>query len=226
MLVINHVASALLIKKKFPGVNMFLILISVQLVELLWIIFCYTGIEYVTTSAEVKYLGDIQRAYMPFSHSLLSSLILAFTAYVVIKNLFKNTIAAVAVSLAILSHIVLDVFMIEIPLIFSDQFKVGTNLWTTSPYLAFYIELTFGFLCWWYYGGTRKLLAVIISFNLICFTLFSPDIIGYEHHLANKPELIITLVLCVIIITTILVGILSKKTLSVTTIPEVSPLNL
>lgn len=213
MLVINHAASALLIKKKFPGVNIFLILFAVQFTELLWIAFCYSGIEVLITSTDVKYFGDIRRAYMPFSHSLLSTLILSYIAYVVIDKVFKNRIAAAAISIAIMSHIFLDLLMTEIPILFFGEFKIGASLWTASPYLAFYIELIFGFLCWWYYGGTRKLLAVIILFNLIPFTLFSPDIIGYEQHFANKPNLILSLILVVIVVTTVLIGLLSKKKL-------------
>lgn len=223
MLAINHAASALLFKKRFPDVSMPLILISVQLTEFLWIVFCYLGIEYITTSEQVRYIGDIHRVFMPFSHSLLSSFVLSGFAYIVIKIIFKNNRTAIVVSLAILSHIVLDILMNDIPVIFFSEFTIGTGLWITFPYIAFYIELTFGFLCWWYYRGTRKLLAVIIFFNMLCFTLFSPDIVGFEQHLANKPALIILVILSLIIITSFLIGFLSKKMISLEPEPAVSP---
>jgi hypothetical protein len=39
MFAINHAATALVIKKKYPQAPMGLLLISVQLTELLWVVF-------------------------------------------------------------------------------------------------------------------------------------------------------------------------------------------
>jgi hypothetical protein len=225
MLPINHAASALLIKKNFPGVNIVLILICIQLMDILWIALCFLGVEFITTSDQVKYMGDINRTYMPYSHSLLSSVVLSLLAYIIIKVVFKNRLTAIAASIAIFSHIILDMLMYDIPVLFFDQVKIGTNLWASSPYLAFYLELTFGFFCWWYYRGTRKLLAVIILFNIISFTAFSPDIIGFEQHFANKTDLILLIIFSLTIVTLILIGFLSRKTIPLEHEPHFSPQN-
>ena len=48
MYAINHAATALLLKKKAPAAPLWPLLVSVQLVELLWVLFNYIGIEYFT----------------------------------------------------------------------------------------------------------------------------------------------------------------------------------
>ncbi len=53
---INHAATALLVKRKYPEARMLWLLISVQLMELLWVIFNYFGVEITTTEKTVKSL--------------------------------------------------------------------------------------------------------------------------------------------------------------------------
>jgi hypothetical protein len=50
MYAINHAATALLIKKKQPTAPILLLLISVQLVEIFWVIFNYLGWEHFAVS--------------------------------------------------------------------------------------------------------------------------------------------------------------------------------
>jgi hypothetical protein len=83
---INHAATALLVKKKYPETPMVWLLISVQLMELLWVILNYLGVERTTTEATVKTVSDIHLAYMPYSHSILSGLVLAVTGYLLVRK--------------------------------------------------------------------------------------------------------------------------------------------
>ncbi len=46
------------------------ILIAVQLIEVLWVVLNFLGIEKTVTETTVRYVGDIHLSYMPFSHSL------------------------------------------------------------------------------------------------------------------------------------------------------------
>ena len=50
---INHAATALLINKKWPGVPIIPVLLSVKLVEFLWVVFNLLGEETNTTEAQV-----------------------------------------------------------------------------------------------------------------------------------------------------------------------------
>jgi len=214
MFAINHASAALLFKKKYPDVKLVWLLISVQLVELLWVLFNYIGLEFTSTENTVKYIGDIHLSHMPFSHSILSTVILAFLAFVVIKLIFKNNTLAVAVSLAISSHIILDLIthVKDIPLtFFSENIMLGSMLYSSFPYLAFLFEMLFGVYCWWYYKGSKSLLAVIVVFNLFNFTIFSPDVIGLEQYFVHSPFLLTSVIFFQIVITLYLVRLFAKK---------------
>src|SRR5713226_3183581 len=70
MFAIDHAATALLVKRKYPSASMVWLLLSVQLMELLWVAFNYLGWEKTTTEQTVKSVSDIHLAYMPYSHSI------------------------------------------------------------------------------------------------------------------------------------------------------------
>ncbi len=214
MFAINHAATALVIKKKFPTAKMFWLLISVQLVEFLWVIFNFFGLEQTSTGIEVSYLGDIHLHSMKFSHSVLSSVIISLFAYAIIRYLFKEKSLALPFSLGVLSHIVLDLLTHakDIPLTFlPGSVKLGTQLYSLHPYAAFSVELLYGLFCWYYYKGSKTLLIIILGFNIANFTTFSPDVIGLEKYFADNPLLLVAVIAMQIIITLGLVGYFSKK---------------
>ncbi len=70
MFAINHAATALVIKKAYGTVPMIWILISVQIMELLWVVMNFIGLERTTTDREVQYVGNIHLSKMPYSHSI------------------------------------------------------------------------------------------------------------------------------------------------------------
>jgi hypothetical protein len=73
MFAINHAATALL-NRRYPNVSLVALLVSVQAMEFVWVLLNYLGIEPTTTEPVVRYVGDINPAYMPFSHSVLTVL--------------------------------------------------------------------------------------------------------------------------------------------------------
>ncbi len=108
MFAINHAATALIIKKIFKDVPIIWILLSVQLVELLWVLLNYLGIEKTTTEKEVKYVGDVHLSYMPYSHSIISMLGIAIIAWLILSKGFDLNDIGLAVGIGILSHLLLD----------------------------------------------------------------------------------------------------------------------
>ena len=105
---INHAATALLINRKWPGVPIVPVLLSVQLVEFLWVAFNLLGVEVTTTEPQVRALNDIHLAYMPYSHSIAATAVLAFTVWVVVAKLLNKPTWGLALAVAVSSHIVLD----------------------------------------------------------------------------------------------------------------------
>jgi hypothetical protein len=213
MFAINHAATALVIKKKYPQAPMVLLLISVQLMELAWIVLNYLGIEYSTTEATVSSVLDVHLAHMPYSHSVISTVVVASIAWLVLHNGFKRPKIAIATAVAIFSHIILDLLthsqdIAIMPM--AELKKLGLGLYSV-PMAAFAVETIYGVICWRIYKGSYLLLAVILAFNLANFSFFSTAIIGPESLLANQPLILTSVVFVQIIITLLLVGWLSRK---------------
>ena len=214
MFAINHAAAALIFKKHAEDrVSFILILIAVQFVELLWVGLNLIGIEKVQTEATVHFVGDIHLSYMPYSHSILTSVILSLAAGIFYFFWKKSWKAALLVGLAFASHIVLDLLTHakDLPLGFSNAQFAGLGLYDAHPMIGFLLEFAFGLFCWWYYRGNKELFWVITVFNLANITMFLPQVKGLEYYMAGKPVLITLVIFAQIIITLVLVGWLASK---------------
>ncbi len=224
MFAINHAATALVVKKKYPQASLPLLLISVQMMELLWVVFNYLGIEYSTTEATVSSVLDVHLTHMPYSHSILSTLIVASIAWLVISKWFNKPKIAIATSIAIISHVVLDLLTHSQDIVlapFMETAKLGLGLYAV-PLLAFVAETLYGILCWWIYKGSMLLLALIVGFNLANFTFFSTTVIGPEALLANQPLVLTSVVFFQIVTTLTLVGLLSHRDVMYKTVTSTS----
>jgi LexA-binding, inner membrane-associated putative hydrolase len=211
---IDHAATALILKKKYPRTPMLWLLLSVQLMELLWVAFNYLGIERTTTGPIVESVSDIQLAYMPFSHSILSGLLLAALGYAAVRALSENHAAAMAVGAGILSHLILDLLTHAPDIAIApgvNEPKFGLGLYANAPLIAFAVEMAYGVLCWWIYRGGKALLAVIVLFNLGNLSLLSRKIPGPEGLFAGHPAMVVTVIAFQIAVTLSLVGSFSKN---------------
>jgi hypothetical protein len=72
MFAIDHPATALIIKKVYPDVPMALILVSVQLIEILWVALNFLGVEKTRTESRVESVSDVHLEYMPFSQGSIT----------------------------------------------------------------------------------------------------------------------------------------------------------
>ena len=106
MFAINHAATALIVKRRFPTAPMIWLLISVQLMELLWVLFNYVGLEKTITEPSVKSVSDIHLTFMPYSHSIASAVALAILALLIARG-FQPAVG-VALGVGVLSHLILD----------------------------------------------------------------------------------------------------------------------
>jgi hypothetical protein len=211
MFAINHAATGLIIKKIYPDVPITVILVSVQLIEILWVVLNFLGLEKITTEDKVKSVSDLHLEYMPFSHSVVSTAVLAACAWILFALGFKSANAGIAVALGICSHLVLDLIshardIVIVP--FLDGRKFGLGLYE-KPAVAFVFETSYGIFCWWVYGGSTALLWIIVVFNLANASFFIKTIPGPERFMANRPFWITALVALQIIVTAALVGFFS-----------------
>lgn len=214
MFAIDHAATALLVKRRFPSVSMVPILIAVQAMELAWVALNYLGVERTTTESAVRSVADIHLAYMPYSHSVGTALVAALAAWLVIEKGFRRAALGRAVGLGIMSHLILDLLthgrdIALWPGLASP--KLGLGLYEGAPFAAFIVEIVYGILCWQVYRGSRGLLALIVIGNLANLSILSPAIPGPEYYLAGRPLLTVTFIFVQIVVTLVLVGVLARQ---------------
>jgi membrane-bound metal-dependent hydrolase YbcI (DUF457 family) len=214
MFAVDHAATALLIKRRFPSVPMTPILISVQAMELAWVGLNYLGVEQTTTAATVRSVADIHLAYMPYSHSVATAVGASLVAWLGIELGLGRPALGRAVGLGIISHLVLDLVTHarDIALWPGSPFgAIGLGLYSNPGALAFAIEVLYGVFCWWGYRGGLALLAVIVLGNLANVSLFFAAVPGPEEYLAGHPFIVVTFILVQIVTMLALVGALSAR---------------
>jgi hypothetical protein len=211
---VDHAATSLLLKRRYPTAPMVPLLLSVQAMELAWVLLNYLGLERTTTEPVVQSVADIHLAYMPYSHSVATALGAALLAWLVLELGLRRPLLGRAVGLGIASHLVLDLLTHAPDIALAPGIsspKLGLGLYGAAPLAAFGVELVYGVLCWWIYRGGKGLLALVVLGNLANITLFSAAIPGPELLLAGRPLLVVTFVFVQIVVTLILVSLLSRQ---------------
>ena len=211
MFAVNHAATALLLKRRFPTAPLTWLLVSVQAMELLWVALHLVGVERTSTEPVVRSVSDIHLAHMPFSHSVLGALALAAGAWLFASRRRGRTVA-LAVALGVLSHFVLDLVTHapDLPLFPGSETRLGFGLYAAWPVLGFAVELGYGLFVWRLWRGSRALLVAIVGFNLANLTLFLPGVAGLESLLAGRPLAIVALVGAQIVVTATVIGRLAR----------------
>lgn len=214
MFAIDHAATALLIKRRYPSAPLGFLLVSVQAMELAWVALNYLGVERTTTNDTVNTVADIHLVYMPYSHSVAVALAASVLAWLLLERGLGRAALGRAVGLGIASHLVLDLVTHNHDLVLAPGLgspALGLGLYGSAPMAAFGLELVYGVLCWWIYGGRRGLLALVVLGNLANLSLFSDAIPGPEALLAGRPLLVVTFVAAQIVATLVLVRVLARS---------------
>ena len=222
MFAVDHSATALLIKRRFPSVPMPPLLVSVQAMELAWVALNYLGVERTTTASTVRSVADIHLAYIPYSHSVATVIAAALVTWWIIERGLGRRDLGRAVAIGIVSHLVLDVatHAPDIALWPGSPFRqLGLGLYSGAPSVAFGVELLYGVLCWWIYRGSRALLFVLVVCNLANVSFFFSGIPGPEQFLAGHPLRVVTVVFGQIVGMLVLVGVFASKPPAVPSVP-------
>jgi membrane-bound metal-dependent hydrolase YbcI (DUF457 family) len=214
MFAVDHAATALLLKRRYPSVPIAPLLIAVQAMELAWVVLNYLGLERTTTEPVVRSVADIHLAWMPYSHSIMTGIGAAVLAWAVIELGMRQRALGRAVALGIASHLVLDLLTHAHDIVLwpgSISPRLGLGLYDAAPMAAFVVEMSYGVLCWWIYRGGRGLLALVVLGNLANLSLFSASIPGPEAFLGGRPLMVVSLVAVQIFVTLVLTGVLARR---------------
>lgn len=166
-------------------------LVSVQAVEVLWVVLNLLGMERTEVGPAFASMRDVHLVHMPYSHSLATTALLACAVWWVFAKGLGRPVWGVALAVGVFSHTVLDVLvhapdMAIAPGIASP--KLGTGLYD-APMVALVVETLYGVWCWRRFQGSKALLAVILAFNVGALSFYSPDIPGPELFIAGHPLL-------------------------------------
>jgi hypothetical protein len=216
MQAINHAATALILKRKFPSTPLFGLILATEAVEYLWVGLNVVGVEQTVVSKPMRSVADVHLVHMPFSHSVVTSGLLAgLVGLIVLWGGGKTKIAvSLALSLAVFSHIVLDL-LVHGPDIaiapYVDWAKYGTGLYSNLPLLALALESLWGILCWWIYRGTWPLLGLIVALGILSIPTYSITINVGEATLGGQSTTFALVILAQMLATSILVWFFAQK---------------
>lgn len=215
MQAINHAATALVLKRKYPSAPLFGLILATEAVEYLWVGLNIIGIEQTVIDQEMQSVADVHLVHMPFSHSLITSALVAALVGLIVLWRGGKAISAVslAISLGVFSHVVLDL-AVHAPDIAIAPFvdgKYGTGLYSNFPLPALALESLWGILCWWIYRGSWKLLALIVGLGVTSIPLYSAAVNVGESVLGGQSTVFAIVILVQMIATSGLVWLSARE---------------
>lgn len=155
---IGHFAVGLVIKARFQRVPMVLILLSVQLVDWIWLVLAWLGEEH-SRLLPAGGLHYVQFDHVPYSHSLFWMGFYSLVVFLLFIGARAQRHWALPLSLGVLSHWPLDwlVHHADLPLAnFGPATQLGLGLQAFSPMAAHGLELLLLLVGWGVYYRTLR----------------------------------------------------------------------
>jgi len=189
---IGHYGLGFMIKRKFSEIPLWILFLSVQLMDIVAFIMVFFGVERAAyRNSENPFLTN--NLDLPYSHSLVGALLLAAILYLILIMIKRKPLALI-VALCVLSHWVID-FIVHTPdlSIFFGYIKTGLGLWN-YPYLSFGLEIVL-VLAGWLILRYRNPVSYILLFLLI--SGFTGMIFGKEPDAIKNSEALRSLMVLV-----------------------------
>lgn len=161
---IGHYGLGFMIKRKFTRIPLWVLFLSMQMVDIVAFILVFLGLEKASyrESANPFFTNDLD---LPYSHSLVGTLLLSAAVYLVLVMIKRRSWALIA-ALCVLSHWVIDwvVHTPDLSLFFGD-IKTGLGVWN-YPTLSFGLEMAL-VLAGWLILGYRNRVSYLLLLLLI-----------------------------------------------------------
>ena len=147
---LGHFAVGLALKKAEPKLSLGALIAGAMAMDVIFAVLLLLGIEHVRISPGVTAVSPFEFFDYPLSHSLTGSLLISvivflFAYYIIMKNSSHKMRISLVLSLAVLSHYVLDVISHtpDMPIVGNDSIKLGFSLWNN---MAATLIVEFGML--------------------------------------------------------------------------------
>lgn len=156
---LGHFGLGLAVKPQQPPVSLGTLFLATQLADLLWPTLLLLGIESVEIRPGLLAASPLDFVYYPFSHSLLSQILLGIVLGIIYGLLRRNWRGALLVGLLVPSHWLLDlvVHRPDLPLYFGLSPKLGLGLWQNLPATLALELVVLAAGLWMYVRHTRSL---------------------------------------------------------------------
>ena len=209
MYAISHAATALALKRRYPEASLWPLLIAVQVVELIWVVLTYAGIEHVSVVADKVHLD-----FLPYSHSVATGFLLGIVAWAAMSGSSTGRRIGIALAIGVLSHVVLDIVHHEpdirlLPFPWGPRLGLGLVRYPLADLL---VEIAYCVLCWFYFRGSLALLVGLVFLNLMNLPALFPRP-SMAETIAEHPAVLTTLILIQIVLSWIAVWWLARRTL-------------
>ena len=150
---VGHYAASLALKSFEKRASLGVLFLAVQFVDILFFPLVLAGIERMNIVENFTQSTHFELEYMPFTHSLLASVLWAVAAFAVFKwVVVKKQSVAVVVALAVFSHWLLDlpVHTPDLPLWSDASPKMGFGLWNNAV-ATYFLEAGLLVIALWLY---------------------------------------------------------------------------
>jgi hypothetical protein len=183
---VGHYGVSLAAKRVDARLPLGWLFLAVQLPDVLWAVLFLLGVEKARIIPAQTAVRAVDLYYIPYSHSLLASLLWAGAIYAIFRLLpsgaagLRKATVAIAMALAVISHFVLDVVVESNLPLYDNAAKVGLGL-VNNPIAAYIVEglILVGGLILYLRATTPKNLTgrygmivfviVMLAFNLAMF---------------------------------------------------------
>lgn len=165
---IGHYAAGLALKSKEKKASLGLLFIAVQFVDILFFPLALIGIERFSVVPYFTESTHFNLEYMPYTHSLLGSLVWSGLTYFAFKIFTKKNSIALVMGLAVLSHWFLDLIVHtpDLSLWGGSSPKLGLGLWNHAL-LSYLLEAALLLTGVWLYMKNTTATTTVGKYGMI-----------------------------------------------------------
>ena len=171
---VGHYAAGLALKKFEKSASLSVLFLAVQFVDILFFPFVLLGLERLNIVENYTQSTHFELEYMPYTHSLLGSVIWAGVAYALFRWVIvkKNSVALV-VALAVFSHWLFDLIVHtpDLPLWSDASPKLGLGLWQNAI-ATFALEAALLVAALWLYLRSTSATTAVGKYGIGVFVAF------------------------------------------------------
>lgn len=156
-MVLGHYASAFLVRPHLPTAPFWLLLLTANLAEFLWLALALVGVEPTKPDSILDATFNNLDVHMTYSHNVVPNLLLGVAVFVLVQLIWKNTKLSLACAFLTCLHVWSDFIVgFQHELLGPTSMKIGLNSYGRFPYTAIVIKWIFAIICLTYFVSAEK----------------------------------------------------------------------